>query len=129
MLVDDNTAHRKLITRALRRSGITSTIVEAASLLEAREILFTSGTESTAPEVLIVDVNLSDGRGTALVSELRAHRSLCDIPVLMLSTSKLDSDIQESYELGANGYIFKSEDPATFADDMVKGLHTLLASR
>lgn len=112
LLVDDNDGHRYLIRRALagaRTSKLMqiSAITEASSLSQARELLFTS--PKITPDLAIVDLNLGDGRGTALIAELRASAQHHHTRAIILSTSVLDSDREEALAVGADRYVTKTE--------------------
>ena len=133
ILVDDNPAHRKLIKRALLLSGITCTIIEADSLAAARAIFF-SATSSINPTdslqinkqlLILLDLNLSDGRGTELLTELRSKPNFESALIVMLSTSALQSDLEESLALGASGFLTKSTATERFTAELlslIKGL-------
>lgn len=108
LLVDDDDAHRCLLSRVLRKGGKLENVVEQRSLAAAREFLGGDRSE-TNPSIIIVDLNLKDGRGTELLRFVRGTAALASVPVIVLSTSSLESDIQECFALGATDFITKTE--------------------
>jgi len=62
------------------------------------------------PVVILLDVNLPKVGGLEVLRQLRAHPNFGTIPVVMLTTSAEDEDIQRAYALGANSYIVKPVD-------------------
>jgi len=123
LLVDDNPAHRTLVKRAVAKAAANYPIVEAQSLKDARGILFTN---SETFALLILDLNLGDGRSTGLISEIRLSERQKSLPILTLSTSALQNDIRESYENGTNCFLTKSEDIPTFTKDITAAVRFLL---
>ena len=123
LIVDDNDAHRALVKRAIVKAKLPFQIVEAHSLRSAREVT-ASATYKFA--VVVVDLNLGDGRGTELIRDLRKSTSYRSIPILVLSTSALISDREESMSFGADSYLTKSNDLAKFSAEIAAGVKALL---
>lgn len=116
LLVDDGLAHRALVRRALRKAGIENPLIEAGSLGEAEVLL--KNCSCGAPILAVLDLNLTDGRGTSLLKDMRGQERFKNLPIIMLSTSELSTDITESYGVGATCYIVKTEDPLAFSRDI-----------
>lgn len=125
LLIDDNAAHRALVKRAIRKAGVDVPIVEMSSLAEARSRLL-GGEALCRPRLGIIDLNLGDGRSTSLIQELRTSAELSQLPILVLSTSPLESDMRESYACGANCYLTKADDVAVFTKEIESGIRFLL---
>lgn len=123
-VIDDSKAHRSLIKRALKKSGISQPVLEADSLTAARALFFPACPAD--PLILIVDLNLGDGKGTTLIRELRANESFELVPILVLSTSALETDIDESLQSGANAFITKATDLERLAKDICGAVSKLL---
>lgn len=126
LIVDDNKAHRMLVRRALEKAGLVVGIKEAQSLGQARDLLF-STTSNSLPSLVFIDLNLADGRGSELTDQMRKSKNHSDTPVVIVSTSSLESDIRESYLAGGNAYICKSADPAIFLRDIARAAAFFLA--
>ncbi len=127
-LVDDNDAHRALIKRALTKAGFGMPVLEARSVGQARTLLFNLSDNAPIVAVAVLDLNLGDGRGTELLREIRASDQYSNVPVMILSTSALTSDKDESYSCGANLFVTKGSDPASFLDQISKGVASLLTT-
>ena len=127
LLIDDDNAHRVLIKRAILKAGITVPILEADCLEAGRKSLF--GSTTVQPAIIVIDLNLTDGRGTALVTELRNSPQHKDTHIIVLSTSALERDIEESYRAGANAYITKTDDVKTFTSELAAGVSLILSKK
>jgi len=68
---------------------------------------FQNEEEAPMPGLILMDLYMPRMDGLTALKEIRADSKLCKIPLVVLSTSKSDKDIHESYELGAIGYIQK----------------------
>jgi CheY-like chemotaxis protein len=62
---------------------------------------------SKIPDLILLDINLPDISGIDLLTELKRDHKLSRIPVVMLTGSNVDDDIQKSYDLGASTYLVK----------------------
>jgi two-component system, chemotaxis family, response regulator Rcp1 len=109
LIVDDNPADVGLAREALARSAYRGQIDSAGDGEEAMAFLTRRDPYASAvrPDLVILDLNLPKKSGLAVLAEMRADRALRRIPVVILSTSQLNSDITSSYELGANCYVSK----------------------
>jgi len=121
LLVDDDSAHRKLACRALSEAFPKLRIHEAASNDQARELL-----RLTSFRAVILDLRLGADSGLVLLELLRKSHDRLTLPVLILSTSALEQDIQASYRLGANCYIVKSSDPEEYQTSLKKAVKFFL---
>jgi len=63
--------------------------------------------ESPRPGLILLDLNMPRKDGREVLRDIRAHAELRRIPVVVLTTSKADTDIERVYELGANSFISK----------------------
>jgi CheY-like chemotaxis protein len=63
--------------------------------------------ESPRPGLILLDLNMPKKDGREVLRDIRAHAELRRIPVVVLTTSRADTDIERTYELGANSYIAK----------------------
>lgn len=75
-----------------------------------------AGRQGTNPAVILLDLNLPKVSGLEVLREVKGDDTLCAIPVVVLTSSREDRDIVESYELGVNAYVVKPVDFHEFAD-------------
>ncbi|NDC37345.1 MAG: response regulator [Proteobacteria bacterium] len=109
LIIDDDDAHRLLVRRALRNSR--AEIVEVSSLDGAHAALLA---EAHALDLVILDMNLKGKPGLDVLGAFRAGFSFERLPIILLSTSALNLDVQLAYQAGANCYILKETDPLAF---------------
>ncbi|PZO40534.1 MAG: two-component system response regulator [Pseudanabaena frigida] len=104
ILVEDNPDDERLTIRALRRGNIANEILVARNGEEALTIVF--GT-NPLPAVVLLDLKLPKINGLEVLRNIRANERTHLLPVVVLTSSSEDSDIIESYSLGANSYVRK----------------------
>jgi CheY-like chemotaxis protein len=126
LLVEDNTDDVLLTLRALQRANILNEVVVARDGIEALDYVTSegqySGRESKdLPVVVLLDLKMPRMGGLEFLEKIRKINHLKFLPVVILTSSKEDKDICESYNLGANSYIQK---PVDF-DQFVQAIKTL----
>lgn len=124
LMVEDDDAHAALITRNLRRLNLFNQIDRVALIEEAREVF--RKREPNGPVLLLLDLNLPDGRGTDLLEWLRADAKYHDLLIIVLTTTDDEAEVKRCYELGCNVYLTKPIDPEAFAG-AIKQLGLFLA--
>jgi CheY-like chemotaxis protein len=115
LLVDDNASDVELTVRALRRHKLANTIHVAADGQEALDFLFCRGPYSgrsfgSALKVVFLDLKMPKVDGIEVLRAIRADPRTRAIPVVVLTSSKEQRDVVESYKLGVNAYIQKPVD-------------------
>ncbi len=112
LLVEDNPADVRLTEEALSEGNIFNRLEVAGDGEEALAILRKTGDHenATRPDLILLDLNLPKKDGRECLAEIKADPELMRIPVVVLTTSRAESDIQRSYELHANCYITKPVD-------------------
>ncbi len=115
LLVEDNPDDEALTLRAFKQLGIANEIVVARDGVEALDYLFGAGKYegrdvSVVPSVVLLDLKLPMLDGFEVLSQIRSHASTRFLPVVILSSSGEDQDIDRGYSLGANSYIRKPVD-------------------
>ncbi len=113
LLVEDNPDDEALTLRALKKNNILNKVSVAHDGAEALEFLFTAGADP--PSLILLDLNLPKINGLEVLRRLRADERTRLIPVVVLTSSKLDEDIIASYRNGANGYVRKPVEFSEFA--------------
>lgn len=106
-LVEDNPLDVDLTLRAFRRRKLGNPILVARDGEEALTWVPRWESGETQPAVILLDLKLPKVDGLAVLRTLKAHAELRRIPVVVLTTSREDRDIQTAYDLGANSYIVK----------------------
>ena len=109
LMVDDNPADVDLAREALRGNVHRIQVESVGDGEEALAFLKRRGiyAEKPRPDLVILDLNLPKKDGRAVLAEAKADKSLCTIPIVVFSTSRLMLDIARCYELGANCYVSK----------------------
>jgi chemotaxis family two-component system response regulator Rcp1 len=109
LLVDDNPADGLLAQEALVGSRHQSHINRVKDGEEAMAYLHRAGpyADAVRPDLVILDLNLPNKDGRAVLTEAKADADLHTIPIVVFSTSRALMDILGSYELGANCYVSK----------------------
>lgn len=123
LLVEDNPEELELTLKALRRHNLNNKIRVVRDGAEALEILFESATHPLAdspwlPKVVVLDRKLPRVDGLEVLRRVKSDPRTRAIPVVMLTASREERDIAESYRLGVNSYIVKPVDFEKFADSV-----------
>ena len=109
-LVEDNKADIRLIEEALKNSSIDYQLVTVRNGVDAMIYLRQEEPYGNAmrPDLIILDLNLPKKDGREVLAEIKSDNNLKRIPVIVLTTSRNEDDVQQSYELNANCFITKS---------------------
>lgn len=118
LLVEDNPDDVKLTLRAFKRNNMLNPIIVARDGVEALDFLFARGayTERSGkplPTLIVLDLKLPRLDGLAVLKAVRADEQTRLIPVVIMTSSKEEQDLIQSYSLGANSYVRK---PVNFAE-------------
>lgn len=115
LLVEDNPDDVLLTHRAFTQSGIANEIVTARDWDACRaQLLPDDGGIALRPVLVMLDINLHRVGGLEVLRLIRADQRTSSLPVIMLTTSREERDIAESYRLGANGFVRKPVGLAEF---------------
>jgi CheY-like chemotaxis protein len=109
LLIEDNPADILLTKEAFKECLHEHKITAFKDGSEAMKYLRRNGeySDSKIPDLVLLDLNLPKKDGRELLAEIKSDKNINPIPVIILSTSKNERDIQTSYELKANCYICK----------------------
>ena len=109
LLVEDNPGDVRLTQEAMRESKVRTRLHVAADGVEALAFLRREGAHANAPrpDVVLLDLNLPRMSGAEVLAEIKRDEELRRIPVIVLSTSKAEADILQTYELHGNAFITK----------------------
>ena len=117
LLVEDNPDDEALTLRAFKKSDISNEVVVMRDGAEALAYLFPgNGDAVPCPGLVLLDLNLPKVGGLEVLRKMQADARTRLIPVVVLTTSKQEEDILDSYRSGANAYVRKPVKFSDFAD-------------
>jgi len=118
LLVEDSPSDTALTKEALEAGKIANILNCVEDGVEAMDYLKKRGkfANSRRPDLIMLDLNLPKKDGREVLRELKSDESLKTIPIIVLTTSRADKDILQSYQLNANCYITKPVDFKQFID-------------
>ena len=117
LLVEDEEADAHLVKTAFVENHIFAEIHHVFDGREALEYLRHQGARhanTPRPDLILLDLNMPRMDGRECLGFLKQDPELCNIPVVVLTTSEVERDIAASYNLGAAGYITKPMDVGQF---------------
>jgi CheY-like chemotaxis protein len=119
VMVEDDEGHARLIEKNVRRAGVNNHIIPFANGTAALDFLLgedRSGEVSRNRYLLILlDLNLPDMSGIDILEKVKSNTHTKRLPVIILTTTDDEREIQRCYDLGANVYITKPVDYENFA--------------
>ena len=118
LLIEDNPDDEQLTIRALKKYNLANRIVVVKSGTEALEYFFgpegsNRPSEDQIPQVILLDLRMPQIDGLEVLRRLKANDATQGIPVIVLTSSDKDIDLQECFRMGANDFITK---PVNFED-------------
>ena len=121
LLVEDNPDDEVLTLHALKMNGISNEVVVVRDGAQALDYMFGRGEYagrdvSQLPAVILLDLNMPKVGGLEVLRTLRADPRTKPAPVVVLTTSREEQDLINSYELGANSYVRKPIDFEQFIE-------------
>jgi two-component system, response regulator len=121
LLVEDNPDDEALTLRALKKNNILNDVIVAHDGVEALEYLFGTGRyegrdPSILPQIVLLDLKLPKVDGLEVLRSIRADERTRLLPVVVLTSSKEEQDLLQSYSLGANSYVRKPVDFNQFTE-------------
>ena len=121
LLVEDNPSDVELTLRSLKTNNLTNRVHVARDGAEALDFIFGRGafigrSLKEGPKVILLDLKLPKVDGLEVLRQIKGDPQTGKIPVVILTSSKEERDIVESYRLGVNSYIVKPVDFAQFTD-------------
>lgn len=126
LLIEDNIHDAELAIRALKKNNLVNHLIHLKDGAEALDFIFGEGEYSERkavhiPKVILLDLKMPKVNGIEVLQRLKANELTKKIPVVVLTSSKEDPDIQTCYALGVNSYVVK---PVGF-DEFVKAVSDL----
>ncbi len=126
LVVEDTASDFALLDRAFKKAGIKNQIVQISNGDEALAYLLGEGRYADRnryplPMLVLLDLKLPKLSGFEVLAFIRSQPGLRRLPVVILTSSSHEADIDHAYDLGANSYLVKSNDPAE-VDAMIQRL-------
>jgi CheY-like chemotaxis protein len=114
LLAEDNPEDVELTLAALGEHNLANEVVVVRDGAEALDFLFRRGLNATrsreTPAVILLDVKMPKVDGLEVLRQIKADEHLRTVPVVMLTSSREEADLVESYRLGVNAYVVKPVD-------------------
>ena len=118
LLAEDSPADAEMAIDALRDANLANPIVHVEDGVEALDYLLQrgafAGREEGLPAVLLLDIKMPRMDGLEVLKNIRSHEKLKKLPVVILSSSREESDLARSWDLGVNAYVVKPVDVDQF---------------
>ena len=111
LLVEDDANDIAVAMRAFRRSSLEDRVRVLRDGVELIDYLQTHNLRNRPPKVILLDLKMPRMDGRAALRELKSRPETRHIPVVVVSSSDLPSDVRECYELGANSFVVKQLTP------------------
>ncbi len=115
IMIEDDPGHARLIEKNIRRAGVNNAVRHFDSGTKALRHLFEPAVRNNGPLLVLLDLNLPDMSGTDILEKIKADEKLRKAPVIVLTTTDDQREIQRCYALGCNVYITKPVEYETFA--------------
>jgi two-component system response regulator len=135
LLVEDNVHDAEMTIRSLKKVNLANNLVHVKDGEEALEFVFAQGKFAdrdvvNTPKVILLDIKMPKVDGIEVLRRIKAHEATRCIPVVIMTSSKEEQDIIDSYELGVNSYVVKPVDFEGFAKAVSQlGMYWLLTNQ
>jgi len=128
LLVEDNPDDAELTIRVLKKHNLANNLVHLHDGEEALKFLFEN--DMNIPKIILLDLKMPKVDGIEVLRKIKADDMRKIIPVIVLTSSKEDRDIIESYKLGVNAYVVKPVEFDKFMEAVAQlGLFWLLLNQ
>jgi two-component system response regulator len=126
LLVEDNPDDQALTLRALKKNNLANEVVTAEDGVKALEYL-NNASDSELPALVLLDLKLPKVDGMEVLRQIRGNEKTRRLPVVVLTSSKEERDLLETYNLGVNSYVRKPVDFNQFMEAVKQlGLYWLV---
>lgn len=121
LLIEDNDHDAEMTIRALKKNKITNSVIHLKDGVQALHFLFGTGefadrNVNEKPKVILLDLKMPKIDGIEVLEQIKSNELTKRIPVVVLTSSKENPDIEKCYALGANSYIVKPVDFTGFME-------------
>lgn len=118
LLAEDSPADAEMALDALREARLANPVVHVEDGVEALDYLFCRGSYANrtqlAPAVVLLDIKMPRLDGLEVLKQMRGDERFRRVPVVILSSSREESDLVRSWDLGVNAYVVKPVDVSQF---------------
>lgn len=134
LIVEDNPRDAELTLRALKKNNLANNVLVAQDGAEALDFFFCRGkfsdrTFNSTPKVVLLDLKLPKISGLEVLKIVKEDERTSKIPIVIVTSSREEPDIQSAYKLGVNSYVVKPVDFEQFLHAMSSlGLYWLLVN-
>ena len=129
LLIEDNPDDAELTIRVLKKHHLANNLVHVHDGEEALEFLFTKGNPNV-PKLILLDLKMPKVDGIEVLRKIKKDEQKKVIPVVVLTSSKEERDVIESYNLGVNAYVVKPVEFEKFVEAVTQlGLFWLLLNQ
>jgi two-component system response regulator len=134
LLVEDNPRDAELTIRALKKKHLANNLYHVEDGVDALDFLFARGkyaerNQEDSPKVILLDLKLPRINGLEVLSIIKADERTRSIPVVVVTSSAEDPDVNTAYQLGANSYVIKPVQFDSFIEAMTKvGVYWLMVN-
>ena len=126
LLVEDNPGDAEMTIRALRKNNLANNLMHVKDGAQALDFIFAQGeyanrTNKNLPKIVVLDLKMPKVNGIEVLRRIKNDERTRKMPVVVLTSSKEDPDVDECYRLGVNSYVVK---PVEF-DEFFKAVSDL----
>lgn len=123
VIVEDNPNDAELMIRSLEKNRLANDLIILEDGEQALDFIFCRGQyagrdSSGTPRVIFLDLKLPKVNGLEVLKQVKLNKQTRKIPVIIVTSSKEDPDIEAAYDLGANSYVVKPVDFDNFVEKM-----------
>lgn len=135
LLVEDSTEDANLVIRALKKNNLGNSIMHLQDGAEAIDFIFARGKFSDRkiedrPRLILLDLKMPKVDGLQVLKAIKEDERTRSIPVVIMTSSREDKDLLESYKLGVNSYIVKPVSFENFARAVAElGIYWLMVNQ
>ena len=135
LLVEDNPHDAEMTIRALKRANLANKLIHVKDGEQALDFIFSRGDfggrhVDDKPKVILLDIKMPKVDGIEVLRQVKASEATRTIPVVIMTSSKEEQDIINSYNLGVNSYVVKPVDFEGFAKAVAElGFYWLITNQ
>ena len=135
LLIEDNPIDAELTMRSLKEANFVNKLYWVKDGQEGLDFLYRTDAyaardDNDHPKLILLDLKMPKVNGIEVLQRIKSDERLRSIPVVVMTSSNEQSDITESYQLGANGYVVKPVEFGAFVEAISKiGMFWLMVNR